>query len=290
MGNWPRNGHQEGFLRLFQIPARRDNYIYLALGPENEAFVVDPADAAPVIVFLRERPEIQLKAIINTHHHHDHVGGNQTLKAKFDLNIYGPAHDADRIPGLSHPVQIGDEVTVCGITMKVHDVKAHTRGHICFQTLSPFAQVYRHGHQGRETQVENLGGRPALFVGDSLFLGGCGRLFEGTPQQLHEVMSLYASLSGDHLVVCAHEYTESNLRFAAHVLPASEKIAQRLEGLPQEMGVAQSSVPDLLEIEFQTNPFLLALDGSHQNAMSQKFETDGVVALMGALRQAKDHF
>ena len=288
MGNWPRNRYQEGFLRLFQIPARQDNYIYLALGPKNEAFVVDPADAAPVVAFLRERPEIQPKAIINTHHHHDHVGGNEALKAQFDLNIYGPAHDADRIPGLSHPVQIGDEVTVCGIAMKVHDVKAHTRGHICFQTLSSFQEVYRHGHAGRETKIKSLGGKPALFVGDSLFLGGCGRLFEGTPQQLHEVMSFYASLGGHHLVACAHEYTESNLRFAAHVLPASESIAQRLQSLSAEKGVAQSSVPDLLEKEFQTNPFLLALAAPYQQRLEQQFGVSDAVSVLGALREAKD--
>jgi hydroxyacylglutathione hydrolase len=277
-------------LKLFQIPARQDNYIYCAMGPENRAFVVDPADAEPVIHFLAQRPEITLEAIINTHHHHDHVGGNAALKAQYDLKIYGPAHDADRITGLTHPVHIGDEIVVSGLAMKVHDVKAHTRGHICFQTLSPFDEVYRQGHQGQETLIDTLGGCPALFVGDSLFLGGCGRLFEGTPEQLFEVMSFYHSLSGDHLVVCAHEYTESNLRFAAHVLPHDESIAQRLSGLSQEKGEAQSSVPDLLAKEFQTNPFLLVLEPEQQAVLQEKYQVSDVVSLLGQLRQAKDNF
>ena len=277
-------------LKLFQIPARQDNYIYCALGPQNRALVVDPADAAPVIEFLSQRPEITLEAIINTHHHFDHVGGNEALKAQYDLNIYGPSHDSERIPGLTHPVSIGDEILVSGIQMKVHDVKAHTRGHICFQTFSAFEEVYRHGHHGHETLVEKLSGYPALFVGDSLFMGGCGRLFEGTPEQLFKVMSFYRSLATEHLVVCAHEYTQSNLAFAAHVMPGNELIAKRLKNLDQEKGVAQSSVPDLLTKELKTNPFLLALKSSEKEYLGHKYQVSDVVSVLGALRQAKDQF
>ena len=277
-------------LKLFQIPARQDNYIYCALGPENRAFVVDPADAAPVIQFLSQHPEITLEAIINTHHHPDHVGGNADLKAQYDLNIYGPAHDAERIVGITHPVRIGDEISVSGIAMKVHDVKAHTRGHICFQTLDAFEYVCRQGHEGQETLNHDLGGYPALFVGDSLFLGGCGRLFEGTPEQLYDVMSFYNSLDDDHLVVCAHEYTESNLAFAAQVLPQHELIAQRLKNLSMEKGEAQSSVPDLLSKEFQTNPFLLALDAPFQAVLKEKYQVTDVISVLGELRRAKDNY
>ena len=277
-------------MKLFQIPARQDNYIYCALGPENRAFVVDPADAAPVVHFLSQHPEIILEAIINTHHHPDHVGGNADLKAQYDLKIYGPAHDAERIVGITHPVHIGDDISVSGIAMKVHDVKAHTRGHICFQTLAAFEDVYRQGHQGQETLHKKLGGHPALFVGDSLFLGGCGRLFEGTPEQLYDVMSFYNALDGNHLVVCAHEYTESNLAFAAHVLPNNKLIAKRLNDLAQEKGPTLSSVPDLLTKELQTNPFLLALDPIEQENLNNRFQVSDPASLLGQLRQAKDQF
>ena len=174
--------------------------------------------------------------------------------------------------------------------MKVHDVKAHTRGHICFQTLAFFEDVYRQGHQGQETLHKKLGGHPALFVGDSLFLGGCGRLFEGTPEQLYDVMSFYNSLDGNHLVVCAHEYTEGNLAFAAQVLPQHALITERLKDLSMEKGEAQSSVPDLLSKEFQTNPFLLALNASVQSILKEKYQVTDIVSVLGQLRQAKDRF
>lgn len=281
---------QEGPLKLFQIPARQDNYIYLALGHENEAFVVDPSDAEPVINFLRVHPQIKLKAIVNTHHHHDHVGGNEDLKQAYDLPIYGPAHDADRIPGITHKVYIDDELEVCGIPMRVHDVRAHTRGHICFQTLVPFSEVYRHGHAGVKTCVPALGNKPLLFVGDSLFLGGCGRLFEGTPEELFEVMNTYKRFSGVHLVVCAHEYTKNNLEFAQWAMPKNPKIAARLSALEEEKGPAQSSVPDTLAKEFQTNPFLLALDPSYGHTFRPTFSQANPTALLGDLRSAKDRF
>ena len=168
-------------LQLFQFSARQDNYIYCAVGPQNRAFVVDPADAEPVSAFLASRPEITLEAIINTHHHFDHVGGNAALKARYGLKIYGPAHDAERIIGITHPVSIGETISVGGITMKVHDVKAHTRGHICFQTQVPFDEVYRQGHDGDETLKEELKGYPVLFVGDSLFLGAAVACLKGRP-------------------------------------------------------------------------------------------------------------
>ena len=290
MGNWLVQVIRRLILRLFQIPARKDNYIYCAADSENRAFVVDPADARPVEAFLSRHPEIRLEAILNTHHHHDHVGGNEALQARHNLKIYGPAHDAERIPGLTHPVDVETEFSVGQITLRVHDVKAHTRGHICFQTLSSFSEVYRHGHAGEVTLVNRLGGHPALFVGDSLFLGGCGRLFEGTPEQLHRVMTFYRSLSGGHLVVCAHEYTEGNLKFAQTVFPGNASIEERLASFATESGGARSSVPDLLEKEFATNPFLMVFDEENRKILRTRYGELGPVGLIQEIRRAKDQY
>ena len=219
MGNWLVQVSRRLILRLFQIPARKDNYIYCAADSENRAFVVDPADARPVEAFLSRHPEIRLEAILNTHHHHDHVGGNEALQARHNLKIYGPAHDAERIPGLTHPVDVETEFSVGQITLRVHDVKAHTRGHICFQTLSSFSEVYRHGHAGEVTlQTGSAVIRHSSWAtaSSSEAVAGCLR----NPEQLHRVMTFCRSLSGGHLVVCAHEYTEGTSSLRKPFFPA----------------------------------------------------------------------
>ncbi|MEM6292550.1 MAG: hydroxyacylglutathione hydrolase [Myxococcota bacterium] len=278
-------------LELVQIPVWRDNYAYL-LCNGTRAFVVDPPEAAPVLAVLRQRGGLTLEAVINTHHHPDHVGGNAALADATGCEIVGPAHDAERIPGLSRPTAIGDSIEVAGVTLRVLDVHAHTRGHIAFVCDAPIDRVMRHGHDGVSTVIERLNGRPALFVGDSLFLGGCGRLFEGTPADLHASMTVLAAESPEALVCCAHEYTGSNLRFAAHVLSSNATVQARLEGLDEERAGSSSSVPDTLAREFETNPFLMALDASHRDTMSAALGVSSrdTVGVLGALRSAKDRF
>ena len=274
-----------------QIPVWRDNYAYLVCNG-SRAFVVDPPDAGPILAYIEALDGVTLEAVVNTHHHPDHVGGNLKLVEAAGCAVVGASHDAERIPGLTRPVEIGARVEVAGVQMDVLDVRAHTRGHIAFRTLHAFDRVTRHGHDGVATLVERLGGMPALFVGDSLFLGGCGRLFEGTAADLEASMRTLEQQAPASLVCCAHEYTASNLRFAAHVLPDHEEIRERLRSLDAERAGSGSSVPDTLARELRTNPFLLALQPAHQSALAQALDMPpgDTVALVGALRSAKDRF
>jgi hydroxyacylglutathione hydrolase len=278
-------------LELLQIPVWRDNYVYLAVN-DGRAFAVDPPDADPVLAVLESLEGVQLEAVVNTHHHPDHVGGNLKLVEKTGCAVVGAAHDQERLPGLTRPVDIGETIEVAGLTMDVLDVRAHTRGHIAYRTHSEFARVVRHGHDGVPTAMERLASRPALFVGDSLFLGGCGRLFEGSPDDLHASMRLLSTQEPGALICCAHEYTGSNLRFAAHVMPSNDQIRRRLDALEQERGASRSSVPDTLERELQTNPFLLALDAEHGATIAAALNVPvgDTVTLVAELRSAKDRF
>ena len=245
-------------IALEQIPVLDDNYIY-AVDVEGEgAFVVDPAEADAVLSWLKAGNRTLL-AVLNTHHHGDHVGGNEALRAATGCRIVGPAHDRDRIPALTEGAAIGGTVEVAGLTLRVLDVRAHTRGHIAYAFDDVVDRVVRHGKGGVAEVRPELAGRPVLFVGDSLFAAGCGRLFEGDAHDLHAVMTTYAAADPRTLVACAHEYTASNLRFAVQAMPEVPAIAARLANLEAERGASRSSVPSTLAEELATNPWLLAL-------------------------------
>lgn len=278
-------------LELVQLPVWKDNYTYLLLrGPE--ALVIDPPEAAPVLEALSAR-RARLLAVLCTHHHHDHTGGNAALQEATGCAVIGPAHDAERIPALTQSVTPGEALTVGSFALRVLDVRAHTRGHIAFVLSERVARVTRQGHCGRAEAVPRLANRPLLFSGDSLFLGGCGRLFEGTPEDLCRAMHTFRAEAPEALVCCAHEYTESNLRFARHVLQDCAAIAARIAALDEERGASGSTVPDTLARELDTNPFLLALDDDVapqlKAALGLPDATDEAT-LLGALRKAKDHF
>lgn len=221
-------------MTLLPLPAFSDNYLWL-LHDGRQAVVVDPGDAAPVADAL-DRHGLQLAAILVTHHHGDHVGGVDALRPRLQGPVYGPASEA--IPRPFQPVQGGDTVQVLGLQFRVIDVPGHTSGHIAYFTDRV------HGEP------------PLLFCGDTLFSAGCGRLFEGTAAQMHRSLSALAALPGDTRVCCAHEYTLSNLRFAATVEPGNGDIAdhvrlcqaRRAEGLP--------TLPSSIALERRINPFL----------------------------------
>lgn len=261
---------------LIQIPCLRDNSAWLVVH-DGAAFVVDPPEAEPVLARLLATGAT-LAAVLNTHHHHDHVGGNLALRDATGCAIVGNAADAARIPGLTRAVDPGERVDVAGLTLRVLDVKAHTRGHVAFALDTGAGQVLQHGHGGIEVASVALAGRKLLFVGDTLFGAGCGRLFEGSASDLERALRTLASEGAEALVCCAHEYTAANLRFARHARPDVDAIAARADALERTMGAARSSLPFTLGGELQTNPFLLALH-----------EADPVAAV-GALRAAKDVF
>jgi hydroxyacylglutathione hydrolase len=223
---------------IIPIPAFSDNYIWL-LRDGSRAAVVDAGDAVPVLDFLA-REKLTLTAILATHHHPDHVGGNAALLERFPVPVYGPA--GETIPGRTQALREGDAITVPGIgcTLSVLDVPGHTAGHIAY--------------------VGDVGGTMAAFVGDTLFAGGCGRLFEGTPAQMMVSLAKLAALPPETRVYCAHEYTLANLRFAAAVEPANPALRARIarERDKRERGVP--TIPSTMADEHATNPFLRAAE------------------------------
>jgi hydroxyacylglutathione hydrolase len=219
-------------LSVVAIPAFEDNYIWLILDEDRQyAAIVDPGDADPVLEYLSQN-NITPCAILITHHHGDHTGGILELIAAHPMPVYGPAHE--RIPALSQPLGEGDRVVLeaLGAEFRVIDAPGHTRGHILY---------YGHG---------------LLFCGDTLFAGGCGRLFEGTPAQMYDSLSKIAALPDDTLVYCAHEYTEANLTFAKVAEPDNPQLMQRIEETRAMRSRGEATVPSRLGLEKQTNPFL----------------------------------
>lgn len=219
---------------IIPIPAFADNYIWL-LREDGKAAVVDPGDAAPVVAHL-ERAGLELAAIINTHHHGDHVGGNRALLARWPVPVFGPARES--IPGVTCTLAEGDAITLPGIglTLSVLDIPGHTAGHIAF--------------------VGQVSGGPVVFCGDTLFTGGCGRLFEGTPAQMVDSLSKLAALPVDSRIFCGHEYTLANLRFADAVEPANVLLRQRRLREQAKRDQGEPTVPSTIAEELATNPFL----------------------------------
>ena len=221
---------------ISRIPAFDDNYIWFIHGlPEKHAeqqiIIVDPGDADPVIQSIEQNNYVP-QAIFITHHHGDHTGGISRLVEKYQLPVYGPANE--QISHLTQPLSEKQTISfqAMGLSFEILDVPGHTRGHIAYL-----------GHQ-------------LLFIGDTLFAGGCGRLFEGTAEQMHHSLSKLLSLDNNTMVYCAHEYTQDNLIFAQRVEPDNEKLLQRIKDTEQLRKQHLSTVPSTLELEKQTNPFL----------------------------------
>lgn len=219
-------------LSVTTIPAFADNYLWL-IHDQHNAVVVDPGDAAPVLATLASH-KLKLVAILLTHHHADHAGGVPALLKAFSVPVYGPA--GEKIAGVTHPLRETDTVTVpeLGLHLSVIDVPGHTAGHIAYYAAQ----------------------EQWLFCGDTLFAGGCGRLFEGTPAQMTVSLDKLATLPDATRVYCAHEYTVSNLRFACAAEPANPAVAERLAFEQARRDRGEATVPSSIAVEKATNPFL----------------------------------
>ena len=225
-------------LEIVRLHAFNDNYIWL-LRRNDSAVVVDPGDEAPVLAYLEEH-HLTLSAILVTHHHGDHIGGIDDLLAHPGLHrvpVFGPAGEA--IASVSNPLVDGDRVELpqIGASFDVIAVPGHTRGHIAYY--------------GR-----NIHSCGVLFCGDTLFACGCGRIFEGTPQQMWRSLARLAELPGETRAYCAHEYTQANIRFALAVEPGNKALQIRAEQVTRLRAEDQATVPSLLSDELATNPFL----------------------------------
>ena len=224
------------------VHAFDDNYIWL-IGCQGrpEVAIVDPGDADPVIARL-EQEDLKPVAILITHHHGDHTGGIADLLERYPMPVYGPTQE--RIRQLSHPLKEGDvvELAGCGLRLSVLDTPGHTRGHICYV------------------------GEGALFCGDTLFAAGCGRLFEGSAEQMHASLEKIRALPDQTLVYCAHEYTEANLRFACIAEANNPDTLARRDEVAHLRRQGQDTVPSLLSREKLTNPFLRSHIPSLQQA------------------------
>lgn len=257
-------------MQVFRISALSDNYIFLLYdNKQNIAAVVDPAQAKPVLTKLQEL-KADLVAIFNTHHHSDHVGGNPELIQKFpQLTVYGGSFDKGRIPGQQVFLEDGDRVSFGDRTGEVLFVPGHTRAHIAYY-FPP----------------ENSTETGELFCGDTLFAGGCGRLFEGTPAQMVNSLSKIRALPDNTRIWCAHEYTLKNLKFAMTVDGENPELQKRFEQVKAHRSKNQATVPSLLKVEKHTNPFLRWEEAALQSAAN----SSDSVQTFAKLRGMKDKF
>lgn len=257
-------------MQIHRIPVLSDNYIFVLHDPEKAiAAVVDPAEARPVLAWL-DRHNATLTAIFNTHHHRDHVGGNiRLLQHSPNAVVYGGAADRDRIPGQQVFLNEGDRVTFSDREATVYFVPGHTRAHIAYYFPS------RHTDEPGE-----------LFCGDTLFAGGCGRLFEGTPAQMVHSLSKLRQLPDNTRIWCAHEYTLNNLKFALTVDRQNLDLQQRFHTVQVARRQGESTIPSMLGLEKMTNPFL-RWDVPALQAIAQ---TTDPASTFGRIRGMKDRF
>jgi hydroxyacylglutathione hydrolase len=255
-------------LNVLAVPAFEDNYLWL-IHDGSHAVVVDPGDAPPIFKVL-ENLQLSLSAILLTHHHRDHTGGVTDLLQRFDVPVYGPRNES--ITAVKQLLSEGDSVLIpeLGLHLTVLDVPGHTRGHI----------AYVAHEQGW------------LFCGDTLFAGGCGRLFEGTPAQMANSLEKLAALPDATQVYCAHEYTLSNLRFALEVEPGNPALITRIQNEQAKRNQGMATVPSSIGLEKATNPFLRYREPAIVKRLMDagKLDQDTPIAAFAALREWKNSY
>ena len=256
-------------MKLIPLPAFQDNYLWF-VHDGHRALVVDPGDAQPVIDAL-QRERLKLDAILVTHHHPDHIGGVDALRNATGARVFGPARE--KIPEPLERLSEGDRISVLGLDFLVLDVPGHTAGHIAYY-------------------CDNFEGRPLVFCGDTLFSGGCGRLFEGTPAQMAESLEKLAALPGETRVCCTHEYTLSNLKFALAVEPGNLDLIHYMQRCQDMRAQGQPTLPSSIGLEKQVNPFLrTSVPAVVQAARGHDASTPpDEVGVFATLRQWKNEF
>ncbi|GAB6191020.1 hydroxyacylglutathione hydrolase [Desulfocastanea catecholica] len=257
-------------MKIVAIPCSFDNYSYLILCEETgEAAIVDPAEFYPLSREI-EKTGVRLQAIYCTHHHADHIGGLEDLLGEFPgIAVYGHESDKRRIPGMNHSLTDGSKISIGTVTGQVMHTPGHTSGSLCYL-------------------VED-----ALFTGDTLFGGGCGRLFEGSPKQMYDALNgRIKPLPGQTKIYFGHEYTLQNLKFAHFVEPGNEAVARRLRQTTVQRDQGQLTTPSNLELERHTNPFLRCAEEGLVRTVAEKCigEAGDPLAIFTALRRLKDSF
>jgi hydroxyacylglutathione hydrolase len=249
-------------MRVVTVPCLSDNYAYLVVGEGKRAFVVDPSEAAPVEAALA-REELELVAIVCTHHHWDHVGGNEALAQRFRVPIWAHESDRERVPGQTNDVREDRAFEIAGLSIAALHVPGHTLGAVAY----------------------HVGG--AVFTGDTMFVAGCGRLFEGTPEQMHVSLSeKIAKLPADTAVYCGHEYTVANLSFAVHVEPDNAAARAHLDAARATRARGEPTVPSTIGEELAINPFLRV----GEPGVRARFPGATPAEVLAGVRKAKDGF
>ncbi|MDO8908846.1 MAG: hydroxyacylglutathione hydrolase [Pseudohongiella sp.] len=253
-------------MTITPIPAFKDNYIWAIQNDVNEVFVVDPGDAVPVEEFLTHN-QLTLSGILITHHHADHTGGLADLCMARNIPVYGPS--GGHIKGITHPVRDSDEIHVFGHKLIVMAVPGHTLDHIAY-------------YMPADT--------PSLFCGDTLFAGGCGRLFEGTAEMMYTSLRQIEALPGSTQIYCAHEYTLNNLAFAQRADPDNAALTERIKTETDKRRQGLPTLPSSILLEQRTNPFLRCHTDSLQanvgRNMAQSLHSE--IETFAALRRWKD--
>lgn len=251
-------------MNLNSIPAFQDNYIWVLSEDDGRCLIVDPGEAAPVLRAIEEH-QWQPEAILLTHHHNDHVGGVQALRDAFpDVVVYGPAETQHK--GTTQVVAEGDTVTVLGQDFSVFATPGHTLGHICFFSF------------------------PYLFCGDTLFSGGCGRLFEGTATQMYQSFCKINALPDDTVICCAHEYTLGNMKFAVSVLPEDAEVQEYYKKVSELRAKNEKTLPVILKNERKINLFLRTEDADLIEVINQERVLQHAEERFAWLRAKKDAF
>lgn len=257
-------------MRIVPVPVLLDNYAYLVIADSGAAAVVDPSEAGPVLAAVKSE-RVELAAIWNTHHHWDHVGGNRDLLlAHPSLRVFGYAADQARIPGITDPIEDGQSFDFSGNDVRVIFIPAHTSGHVAY----------------------HLPADRAVFTGDTLFAGGCGRLFEGDAAMMVASLSRLTSLPGDTRVFCGHEYTEKNLRFALTLEPKNPELNSKYQRVKEQTDRGEPTVPSTITDELATNPFLRSTSPELRESVLGRFPggADDPVAIFAKTRELKDAF